>query len=56
LNRWSKDFCHLFNVHGVNNISQTEMHTSEPLVREPSPLEIEIATENLKGYTSPGID
>jgi len=26
-------FCHLLNVHGVNYIKQTAVHTAEPLVQ-----------------------
>jgi hypothetical protein len=32
------------------------MHTTEPLVLEPSSLEVEIAIENLKRYKLPGTD
>jgi hypothetical protein len=34
---------------GVNNVRQTEIHTAEPLVPEPSFIEVEIAIEKLKG-------
>ena len=44
------------NVHGVNNVRQTELHTAEPLVPEPSAFEVELATEKLKSHKSPGID
>jgi hypothetical protein len=44
------------NVHGVNDVRQTEIHTAEPLVSESSPFEIEMAIEKLKSYKSPGID
>jgi hypothetical protein len=40
LNRWKNSFCQLFNVHGVNDVRQTEMHTAEPLVPEPSSFEV----------------
>jgi hypothetical protein len=33
---------------GVNEDSQTEIHTAEPLVREPSAFEFKIAIEKLK--------
>jgi hypothetical protein len=36
LNRWKNYFCQLLNVHGVNDVRQTEIHTAEPLVPEPS--------------------
>jgi hypothetical protein len=41
---------------GVNDVSQTEIHTAEPLVPEPSSYEVEIAIEKLKMYKSPGTD
>jgi hypothetical protein len=47
LNRWKNYFCQLLNVHGVNDVRQTEIHTAEPLVREPSSSEVEIAIEKL---------
>jgi hypothetical protein len=36
VNRWKNYFCQLLNLHGVNDIRQTEMYTVEPLVPEPS--------------------
>jgi hypothetical protein len=47
LNRWKNYFCQLLNVHGVNDIRQTEIHTAEPLVPEPSSSEVEIAVEKI---------
>jgi hypothetical protein len=41
-------------VHSVSDVSQTEIHTAEPLVPDPSPLEAEIAIGKLKTYKSPG--
>jgi len=38
----------LLNVHGVNDVRQTEMHTAEPLVPEPSASEVELAIQKLK--------
>jgi hypothetical protein len=55
LNRWKNYFCQLLSVSGVNDVRQTEIHTAEPLVPEPSSSEVEIAIENLKRYKSPGI-
>jgi hypothetical protein len=43
------------NVHGVNDVRQTELHTAEPLVAEPSAFEVEMAIEKLKRHKSPGI-
>jgi hypothetical protein len=56
LNKWKNYFCQLLNVHGVNDVRQTEIHTAEPLVPEPGSSEIEIVIEKLKRYKSPGID
>jgi hypothetical protein len=42
-------------VHGVNDVRQTEIHTAEPLVPEPSALEVELAIEKLKSHKSPGL-
>jgi len=33
------------NVHEVNDVSHTEIHTAEPLVPEPSAFEVEMAIE-----------
>jgi hypothetical protein len=44
------------NVHGVNDVRQTEIYTAEPLVPEPSEPEFEMAIEKLKRHKSPGID
>jgi hypothetical protein len=43
-------------VHGVNDVRQTEIHTTEPLVPEPSSSKVKIATEKLKRCKSSGID
>jgi hypothetical protein len=32
LSRWKNYFCHLLNIHTINDAMQTEMHTAEPLV------------------------
>jgi hypothetical protein len=53
---WKNYFCQLLNVLGVNDVRQTEIHTAEPLVPEPSSSEFRIAIEKLKSYKSPGID
>jgi hypothetical protein len=49
-------FSRLLNVHGINDVRQTEIHTAEPLMPEPSASEFELATEKLKSHKSPGID
>jgi hypothetical protein len=38
------------NIRGVNNVTQTQIHTDEPLVHECSPSDVEMATEKLKRY------
>jgi len=55
LARWRNHFSQLLNVHGINYVRQTEIHTAEPLVPEPSTFEVELAIEKLKSHTSPGI-
>jgi len=46
----------LLNIHEVNDVRQTELHTAEPLVSKPSAFEVELAVETLKSHKSPGID
>ena len=48
LARWRKYFSQLLNVHGVNDIRQTEIYTAEPLVPETSAFEVDLAIEKLK--------
>jgi hypothetical protein len=40
----------------VGGVRQTEMHTAEPFVPEPSASEAEVAIRKLKRYKSPGVD
>jgi len=54
--RWRKYFSQLFNVHGVKDVGQAEIHTAEPLIPEPSASEIELAIDKLKSHKSPGTD
>jgi hypothetical protein len=56
LNRWKNYFCQLLNVHRAGGVRQTEMHTAEPFVPEPSAAEVEGAVGKLKRYKSPGVD
>jgi hypothetical protein len=56
LARWRNNFSQLLNVHGVNDVRQTEIHTAEPLVPEPSAFQVEMAIEKLKRHKSPGVD
>jgi hypothetical protein len=43
-------------VHNVSDVRQIEVHMAEPLVPDPSRLEVEIAIAELKKYKSPGGD
>jgi hypothetical protein len=40
----------------VGGVRQTEMHTAEPFVPEPSASEVEVAFGKLKNYKSPSVD
>jgi len=51
-----ESFSQLFNVHGVNEVRQTEINTTEPLVSEPRAFEVELATEKLKRHKSSDAD
>jgi hypothetical protein len=55
-NRWKNYFCQLLNVHGAGGVRQTEMPSAEPFEPDPSASEVEVATEKLKRYKSPGVD
>jgi hypothetical protein len=56
LNRWKNYFCQLLHVHGAGGVRQTEMHTAEPFVPEPSASEFEVAIGKLERYKSPDVD
>ena len=53
---WRNRFFKFLNIQWVNDVRQREIHTAEPLVPEPSALEVEIAIEKLKRHKSPGTD
>jgi hypothetical protein len=53
---WRNYFSQLLNIHGDNDVRQTEIHTAEPLVTEPSAFEVEMAVEELKRHKAPGTD
>jgi hypothetical protein len=53
---WRNHFSQLLNIRGVNDVRQTEVHTAEPIVPEPSAFEVEMTTEKLRRHTSPGIN
>jgi hypothetical protein len=40
LARWRNHCSQLLNIHGVNDVRQTEVHTAEPIVPEPVPLRL----------------
>jgi hypothetical protein len=42
------------NVQGAGGIRQTEIHTAEPFVTEPSAAEVEAAIRKLKRCKTPG--
>jgi hypothetical protein len=56
LNRWENYYCQILNMYWVNSVRRTEIHTAEPLIPEPSSIEVKIAIENLERYTLPGTD
>jgi hypothetical protein len=56
LNRWKNYFCQLLNVHGAGGVRQTEIHTAEPFVPQPSASEGEAAIGKLKRYKCPSVD
>jgi hypothetical protein len=56
LNRWKNYFPQLLNVHRVSDVRQTEIHTAEPFVLDPSSFEAEITVAKLKSYKWPGSD
>jgi hypothetical protein len=55
LNRRKNYFCQLLNVHGAGGVRQTEMHTAEQFVPDPSSSQVEVAIGKLKRYKSPGV-
>jgi hypothetical protein len=44
------------NAHWISDIRQIEIHTTEPLVPDSSPVEVENAIANLNRYKPPGSD
>jgi len=53
---WKNYFSQLFNVHGVKDFGQAEIHTAQPLIPEPRASEPELPIGKLKSHKSPGID
>jgi hypothetical protein len=56
LTRWKNYFCQLLHVQGPGSIRQTEIHTAEPFVPEPSAAEVEVAIRKIKRYKAPSSD
>jgi len=56
LTRWRSYFSQLLNIHEVNDVRQTEIHTAEALVPELNASEFELAIEKPKSHKSPGAD
>jgi hypothetical protein len=54
--RWKNYFCQILKVQGPGGIRQTEIHTAEPFVPEPSAAEVEVAFRKMKRYKAPGSD
>jgi len=54
--RWRNHFSQLLNIHGVNDVRQTKIHTAGLLVPESIAFEVEMDTEKLKIHKSPGTD
>jgi len=43
------------NVYRINEVRQTELHATEPLLPEPTAFHVELAIEELKSHKSPDI-
>ena len=48
-------FSQLLNVNGVDDVRQTETHTAEQLVSEPSAFDVDLTIEKLNSDKSPGV-
>jgi len=56
LARWRNPFSQLLNIHEVNDVRETEIHTAKSLVPDPSAFNVELAIEKLESHKSPGMD
>jgi hypothetical protein len=56
LARWREYLSQVLKVRWVSEVRQTEIHTAEPLVPEPSAFEVGMAIKKLKSHKSPGFD
>ena len=54
--RWEQFFGNLLNVNQSSSPEGSEIYTVEPDIPEPSLVEVELVTENLKKHTAPGVD
>ena len=54
--RWMKFFSQLFVERGFSEVRQTEIHTAEPIVRDPRVFEFHMLIEKLKAHKSVGTD
>jgi hypothetical protein len=50
LNRWKNFFHQVLNIQEVHDVRQMDIHTTEPLMPEPSLVEVEIAIGKLLTY------
>jgi hypothetical protein len=53
LNKWKNYFCQLFHIHGVNDVTQPEIHMAQTLLPEPSVLEFKIFVYDLSKFKLP---
>jgi hypothetical protein len=49
-------FCQLLTEHAISHVRQTEVHTAQLLVHEPSSSEVNITTEKWERYKLLGTD
>jgi hypothetical protein len=56
LKRWKNFFNQVLYVHGDHDVRQMDIQTTEPLMLEPSLVEMQIAIGKFKSYKSPGTD
>jgi len=53
---WRKYISQLLNVHGFNEVKQTEINTAERRTLEPSVFEVQLAIKKLIRHKLPGTD
>jgi len=49
---WRNHFSQLLNVHGINDVRQTEINSAESIVPESNASEVKMVTEKLQRHTS----